>query len=83
MVDEAERDQFKKQIYGEINTLQLKHALQDKTFFVSSKRPELFPDWVKMVNFLLEDSPPGFDEPSDEPALLNVIIKRILKKYSR
>jgi small GTP-binding protein len=49
-VDEDERQGLKDQIQREIETLQLKKV--NKVFYVSAKHPQMFPDWIEMVNSL-------------------------------
>ena len=61
---EQERTKFKKQIYDEIKQLQLKYVRSDRVFFLSAKRPNRFPDWLDMVNYLLTPSISQNDQPN-------------------
>ena len=47
LIDEDERDDFQNQIRSEVGTLQLKNV--QNMYFVSAKKPNMFPDWLAMV----------------------------------
>lgn len=49
-IDEDERAKLKQQIQKEIQTLDLKGV--DRVFFISAKKPQMFPDWLEMVKYL-------------------------------
>ncbi len=49
-VDENERQGLKDQIQHEIQTLGLKKV--NNVFYVSAKHPQMFPEWIDMVNYL-------------------------------
>jgi small GTP-binding protein len=49
-VDEDERQEFKDQIQREVEKLQLKTV--NKVFYVSAKHPQMFSDWIEMINSL-------------------------------
>ncbi|CAF1675056.1 unnamed protein product, partial [Adineta ricciae] len=49
-VDEHEREGFKTHIQNEIVTLGLKRV--NKIFYICAKQPQLFEDWLQLVNWL-------------------------------
>lgn len=51
-VDEDEEEEFRTQILHEKRSLNLK-GLQ-KIYFISAKYPKRYPDWLRMVNYLID-----------------------------
>ncbi|CAF1266851.1 unnamed protein product [Rotaria sordida] len=49
-VDEDEQHAFREQVHCGIQELGLKNV--NKVFFVSAKHPQMFPDWMTMVDYL-------------------------------
>ena len=49
-IDEEDQPKVQQQIKQEIISLGLKGV--DRVFFVSAKKPQMFPDWLKMVDLL-------------------------------
>ncbi|CAF1376926.1 unnamed protein product [Rotaria sordida] len=49
-VGEDEQHAFREQVHREIQALGLKNV--NKVFFVSAKHPQMFPDWMTMVDYL-------------------------------
>lgn len=53
-VELEEREPFKQQIHDEIKECKLKGV--DNVWFLSSRNPPQFPDWIEMVKFLTDPS---------------------------
>jgi GTP-binding protein EngB required for normal cell division len=52
IIDDEDQPKVQQQIKQEIISLGLKGV--DRVFFVSAKKPQMFPDWLKMVNHLTD-----------------------------
>jgi predicted GTPase len=52
-VDEDERRKFQHQIQREISSFGLKR--KKNVFFLSAQYPQMFPDWLQMVDYLTEE----------------------------
>ncbi len=52
IVDDNEKEEFKKQIHDEIQQLNLRYFLNQRLYFISAKFPQQFRDWFDMVNYL-------------------------------
>ncbi|CAF0879100.1 unnamed protein product [Didymodactylos carnosus] len=52
-VDQDERSKFRRQIQREITSTELKQ--KKNVFFLSAQNPKMFPDWLRMVDYLTEE----------------------------